>query len=282
MVDWFNPRQAVPDSEAMMSRFDSASQAFRRWWPHQTLDLQYGPNERQRYDVFEPESSRTCKGSVLFIHGGFWFSRHKDQFSFMAQAYVQAGWTFVAMTYPLMPQISLTQLVDQTSAGVVAIEKQLVERFGRGIQVAAGHSAGAHLLAMAFHTERGRQQTKAMVHQPERLVLVSGVYDPKARAAAEVSKTIGLTPDDAALSCPLTHCSPSAIPTVLFAGAREPELWQGMGQRYAEQLRKMGLERAEQHLVAGHDHFSLLEAMANPASEIAGTILLPDLWRKAT
>jgi arylformamidase len=272
MVDWFNPRQAVPDSEEMMNRFESASQTFRRWWPHQTLDLQYGPDERQRYDVFEPESSRACKGAVLFIHGGFWFSRHKDQFSFMAQAYVQAGWRFVAMTYPLMPLISLSRLVDQTAAGVVEIERHLLDRYGRGISVAAGHSAGAHLLAMAFHTERGRRQTKAMVHQPERLVLVSGVYDPKARAAAEVSKTIGLTPDDAALNCPLAHCSPSVIPTVLFAGAREPELWQGMGQRYVDQLRRMGLAGAEQHLLAGHDHFSLLEAMANPASEASAAM----------
>jgi arylformamidase len=275
MVDWFNPRQAVPDSEAMMSRFDLASQTFRRWWPHQILDLQYGPDERQRYDVFEPEPSTKSRGTVLFVHGGFWFSRHKDQFSFMAQAYVQAGWTFVAMTYPLMPAVNLTGLVDQTSAGLVAIDRQLLERHGRGIRVAAGHSAGAHLLAMAFHTERGRQQTKAMLHQPERLVLVSGVYDPQARAAAEVSKTIGLTPDDAVANCPLTHCLPSAIPTLLFAGAREPELWQDMGHRYVDHLRRMGLVSAEQHVVAGHDHFSLLEAMANPASEISEAILQP-------
>jgi arylformamidase len=278
MVDWFNPRQAVPDSEAMMSRFDSASVVFRQNWPHQSLNHQYGPGERQTFDVFRPSPVQTSKGTVLFLHGGFWFSRHKDQFSFMAQAYVQAGWTFVAMTYPLMPHLSLSDLVDQTAAGLVEIDRQLTQPDGRGIDAMAGHSAGAHLLAMAFHSERGRQQTKAMANQPERLVLVSGVYDPQARAAAEVSKTIGLTPNDAVLNCPLTHCSPSAIPTVLFAGAREPELWQGMGHRYADQLRRMGLARAEQHVVAGHDHFSLLEAMANPASEIARAIMGATRW----
>ena len=99
MVDWFNPRQAVPDSEQMMDRFERSSVSFRQDWPHQSLNHHYGPGERQTYDVFRPELGQAFKGTVLFLHGGFWFSRHKDQFSFMAQAYVQAGWTFVAMTY---------------------------------------------------------------------------------------------------------------------------------------------------------------------------------------
>ncbi|NBT73533.1 MAG: hypothetical protein EBT14_05030, partial [Betaproteobacteria bacterium] len=136
-----------------------------------------------------------------------------------------AGWTFVAMTYPLMPSLSLTELVDQTAAGLVEIDRQLTERDGKGIDVMAGHSAGAHLLAMAFHSQAGRSHTDQLPVPPKRLVLVSGVYDPQARAAAEISKTIGLTADDAAQSCPLTHCQPVDIPTFIYAGAREPELW---------------------------------------------------------
>jgi len=272
MVDWFNPRQAVPDSEQMMDRFERSSLAFRQDWPHQSLNHHYGPGERQTYDVFRPQPGQACRGTVLFLHGGFWFSRHKDQFSFMAQAYVQAGWTFVAMTYPLMPTLSLTQLVDQTAAGLVEIDRQLTEHDGKGIDVMAGHSAGAHLLAMAFHSPAGRRHTDKMPQSPKRLVLVSGVYDPQARAAAEISKSIGLTPDDAAKSCPLTHCQPVDIPTFIYAGAREPELWWQQGQRYQDRLKEEGLAAVHHELLAGHDHFSLLEAMANPASELARSI----------
>jgi arylformamidase len=272
MVDWFNPRQAVPDSEQMMDRFERSSLAFRQDWSHQSLNHHYGPGERQTYDVFRPQPGQACKGAVLFLHGGFWFSRHKDQFSFMAQAYVQAGWTFVAMTYPLMPTLSLTQLVDQTAAGLIEIDRQLTEHDGQGIDVMAGHSAGAHLLAMAFHSTPGRRHTDKMPQSPKRLVLVSGVYDPQARAAAEISKTIGLTPDDAAQSCPLTHCQPADIPTFIYAGAREPELWCQQGQRYQDRLKEEGLAAVHHELLAGHDHFSLLEAMANPASEVARSI----------
>ena len=272
MVDWFNPRQAVPDSEQMMDRFEQSSLAFRQDWPHQSLNHHYGPGERQTYDVFRPQLGQASKGTVLFLHGGFWFSRHKDQFSFMAQAYVQAGWTFLAMTYPLMPTLSLTQLVDQTAAGLVEIDRQLTEDDGKGIDVMAGHSAGAHLLAMAFHSQAGRSHTDRLPQPPKRLVLVSGVYDPQARAAAEISKTIGLTPDDAAQSCPLTHCQPVQLATYIYAGAREPELWWKQGQRYRDRLEQAGLANVHHELLAGHDHFSLLEAMANPASEVARSI----------
>ena len=272
MGDWFNPRAAVPDSEQMMDRFERASLSFRQDWPHQSLNQHYGPGDRQTYDVFRPAADQTPKGTVLFLHGGFWFSRHKDQFSFMAQAYVQAGWTFVAMTYPLMPHLSLTQLVDQTAAGLVEINRQLLAREGQSIEVMAGHSAGAHLLAMAFHSPVGRRHTDQLPALPKRVVLVSGVYDPQARAAAEISKTIGLTPDDAAQSCPLTHCQPVQLPTFIYAGAREPELWWQQGQRYQDRLEQTGLINVHHELLAGHDHFSLLEAMANPASEIARAI----------
>jgi arylformamidase len=273
MVDWFNPRQAVPDSEQMMERFERASVAFRQSWPHQSLNHHYGPGERQTYDVFMPPQDQPPKGTVLFVHGGFWFSRHKDQFSFMAQAYAQAGWTFVAMTYPLMPDLSLSELVDQTAAGLVSIDQQLQDRYGQRIDVLAGHSAGAHLLAMAFHSPAGRHHTDHLPGLPKRLVLVSGVYDPQARAAAEISKTIGLTAEDAAQACPLTHCQPIDIPTFIFAGAREPDLWWQQGQRYRDRLVQEGLGDVHHELLAGHDHFSLLEAMANPASEIASIIM---------
>jgi arylformamidase len=272
MVDWFNPRQAVPDSEQMMERFEQASSDFRQHWAAQAVDLQYGPGDRQTFDVFMPDPVLARKGMVLFIHGGFWFSRHKDQFSFLAQAYVQAGWGFVAMTYPLMPQISLSDLVEQTAEGIAQIDQELRARYGRGIDVMVGHSAGAHLLAMAFHSPPGRAYTSRMLEPPRRLVLVSGVYDPQARAAAEISKTIGLTPEDAQQACPLTHCEPAGIATVLFSGAREPDLWSQQADRYQERLMQCGLSAVSHSLVAGHDHFSLLEAMANPASEIARAI----------
>ncbi|MGA1083481.1 MAG: hypothetical protein ACO3TO_04620, partial [Burkholderiaceae bacterium] len=82
----------------------------------------------------------------------------------------------------------------------------------------------------------------------------------------------GLTPDDAAQSCPLTHCQPADIPTFIYAGAREPELWCQQGQRYRDRLVQASLADVHHELLAGHDHFSLLEAMANPASEIARAI----------
>ena len=63
----------------------------------------------------------------------------------MAQAYVQAGWTFVAMTYPLMPTLRLTELVDQTAAGLVEVDRQLTERDGKGIDVMAAHLVNNHL-----------------------------------------------------------------------------------------------------------------------------------------
>lgn len=275
MDDWFNPRQATPDSEAIMLRLETASLAFRSSWtgPSQ-LDLSYGPHPRQRYDLFCPVQERQVRGLQVFVHGGFWSSRHKDQFSCLAHGLVLQGWAVAIMTYPLLPQVRLPELVDQSAAGLVEIIEAQTQAMGTSEVVVTGHSAGAHLVAMAFHTPRGQQHTHTLGVRPRRLVLVSGVYELMERAAAPVSAAIGLTPDDASLSCPLTHCSPSPTETFIFAGQREPARWCEQGTTYERYLKGKGLSHVHHELVAGHDHFTLLEAIANPASEIARAMTL--------
>jgi acetyl esterase/lipase len=269
MTDWFNPRQATPDSEAIMDRLTRASHHFRSNWARSTLNAQYGLGERQQYDLFLPPEDRPICGLQVFVHGGFWSSRHKDQFSFLAPGFLQEGWAMAIMTYPLMPQIRLPDLVDQTAAGLTQIIRVQTEALATSEVVVTGHSAGAHLAAMAFHSSRGQQHTHVLRVRPHRLVLVSGVYELMERAAAPVSATIGLTPEDALLSCPLTHCSPSPTETYIFAGQREPARWCEQGTTYQRYLKDNGLSHVHHELVAGHDHFTLLEAIANPASEIS-------------
>ena len=49
------------------------------------LDIAYGPDERQKLDVYPPEPSGTTPVPVLmFMHGGYWVVGHKDTLGFMA------------------------------------------------------------------------------------------------------------------------------------------------------------------------------------------------------
>lgn len=269
MSNLFNPREAVADSEGMMVRFEADSRAFRSQWSDCHLGRLYGNGDRQAYDLFLPHAGQRQEGFLIFVHGGFWCSRHKDHFSFMARGFVQSGWAFAVMTYPLLPTLSLSQLVDQTAVGVARVTTDLCEISSAIPLVVCGHSAGAHLLAMAFHSSRGRSQMTAMPRSPDRLVLVSGAYDTQACLALEMFSRFGLGPDDAKAASPFADCQPSAIETHLFAGAREPLAWREQGDRYVQALRKAGLNVDSQKLLAGHDHFSLLEAMSNPSSELA-------------
>ena len=252
-----------------MERLDTASRRFRARWLNARLNCAYGPGPRQQYDLFLPPEGRAVRGLQVFVHGGFWSSRHKDQFSALAPGFLYEGWAVAIMTYPLMPDIRLPDLIDQTAAGLTELIQTEASALGVSEVVVTGHSAGAHLVAMAFHTARGQQKTHVLSIRPSRLVLVSGVYELMERAAAPVSAKIGLTPADALESCPLKHCSPSPTETYIFAGRREPERWCEQGTTYQRHLHQHGLSHAHHALVAGHDHFTLLEAIANPASEIA-------------
>ena len=49
------------------------------------LDISYGDHSREKYDMFLPKGS--SKGTIIFLHGGFWFRTGKEHWSFTCLLY---------------------------------------------------------------------------------------------------------------------------------------------------------------------------------------------------
>src|SRR5258706_15055636 len=82
----YNNRELVPDHAAYFARWERDSQFVRETLPGH-LDLAYGPDPRHRIDFFPAARAR---GTLLFLHGGYWRSLDKTMFSWLAAAYVAA------------------------------------------------------------------------------------------------------------------------------------------------------------------------------------------------
>lgn len=120
-------------------------------------DLPYGPNARQRIDVYRPAQPR---GPVLvLVHGGGW--RRGDKAlpqvvgAKVAHWVAQRGWVLVSAGYRLAPEV---RPPDQASDVARAIA--MVQREARGwgadpdAVVLMGHSAGGHLAALVSASPR--------------------------------------------------------------------------------------------------------------------------------
>src|SRR2546423_2088703 len=83
----YNNRALVPQHPEFFARWDKDSAYVRRTLECE-IDVAYGPDARHRIDLFP---ARNARGTLVFIHGGYWRSLDKSMFSWLAAPYVAAG-----------------------------------------------------------------------------------------------------------------------------------------------------------------------------------------------
>ena len=84
----YNNRAAVPEHPYWLDRFATQSRdAALSLSP--TLDIRYGSGPKETLDLFVPADP--ARGTLLFIHGGYWRALDKADHSFVAPPFVAAG-----------------------------------------------------------------------------------------------------------------------------------------------------------------------------------------------
>ena len=267
----FNPREATPDSEEIVFRFKKLSASFRSGYVQgkSNLDIVYGADPHFRYDLFLP--SGAPQSLLVFVHGGFWFSRDKSDFSFVAKAHAERGSAVAVLTYPKCPEISLPDLMDSMSDALSRLLPELQSKLALNSSQTAlvGHSAGAHLVASAMiHSKASKLLTDAV----GLCLLVSGIYDTDLVCSMDLNVSIGLSRADTArtslLKRPMELCLSERCRFVSLVGGREPRCWQQQIEAYLARFTSESNLSPRTEVLAGHDHFTILEALSNPSSEI--------------
>jgi arylformamidase len=166
----YDLRTAFPDYVSYFGDWRARSRQARRQLPC-LLDVEYGPGPREHVDFF-PAAAQPAP-LLVFIHGGYWRSMDKSDFSFLAVPFVKQGVSLAIINYELFPGTTMSKVVSQVSNAY----RWIAENAAR-IGVAwsrihlAGWSAGAHLSAMVLCASSGTQRVL-----PASLLAISGVYD---------------------------------------------------------------------------------------------------------
>ena len=82
-----NNGKAVAGSADIVAGWDRRSAALRARYPDH-LDLRYGPRERNRIDLLKAADAAP---TLLFIHGGYWQMRAKENFTVVAEGPLAHG-----------------------------------------------------------------------------------------------------------------------------------------------------------------------------------------------
>ena len=108
---------------------------------------------RAEGDARPVPAGRRARGTLLFIHGGYWRALDKDDHSFVAPAFVDAGFAVAVVNYDLCPDVTIATIVDECRRAVAWVAARRRQHGAAAPLVIAGHSAGGHLAAMMFATD---------------------------------------------------------------------------------------------------------------------------------
>ena len=246
--------QMRPHFPALMEDFQRESDAIAST----AADVRYGPNPRQAFDFLQ--SRAPWRGTLAYFHAGYWQTRDKSLFRFIAPALMEHGVDVAMVGYPLCPDVTLPELVQATRAAVPTIlaHAAALGRGGGGL-VAAGHSAGAHIAAELALSDWGGPSPVTAV------VALSGVYDLEPLVGTPLNDRLRLDAATARAMSPL-HRVRGGLPPALFAVGRSET---AAFQRQNAAMHAAWLAAGNPGtclVVDGADHFTLLRDLQQPGA----------------
>jgi arylformamidase len=260
----FIPRLSVPDFEEYFREERELSEKVRAS-RRSILDIPYGNTERSRLDLF-PGTSKKLP-TLVFVHGGYWRSRHKDDFSFIANAVDQAQAGVMVIGYDLCPIFTVQQIVEQIQKAILWISKNADDYGCRGDKlVLCGHSAGAHLLAAQLTTRRlSRKLSRELISS---MVLISGIYRLDPVLQISVNNDVRLTSSEAKELSPMQYPLDPLIPLDIVVGSAETQGWQSQSSDFFAVVQQQS-PLSTFHCRPGLNHFSIMRELAAPDRYIA-------------
>ncbi len=266
----FNPRAYTANFEDIVNVGFERSAAYREIAKNPQYDIPYGQSDAEKLDLFLPDDPNRA-AVEMYIHGGFWRSREKSDFSYIAGPIVGAGGISAIVDYALCPAVTLDEIVRQMRACVVWLYRNIAEHGGDPDRLhITGHSAGGHLSAMLLATDWTAYDLPADVLKS--ILPISGVFEIAPVMQTSVQEAVQLTPAIAKRNSPVFLPAQSKPSVAVTVGTSESEEFRRQSETYAEVLREQGLS-VEYFEMPDQNHFSILTESTEPGNRLTATRL---------
>ncbi|MBC7381291.1 MAG: alpha/beta hydrolase [Burkholderiaceae bacterium] len=249
----YNNTLAVHNSAELMAGYGVLSEQMRQS-PDAKIGLRYGPAPRNLIDYLPAAEPGPL---LVFIHGGYWQARAKEDFTFLARGPLALGMHVALVGYTLAPEATLATIAREVRASIGWLRAQ-AGAWGADTDriVVSGWSAGGHLTAMCME-EPGVIAGLA----------ISGVYDLEPVRLSYLNAKLKLAGPD------VKPMSPALLPpvarsmTIAYGTAELPEL-QRQSREFFAMRQPAGAPGALLPLDGRH-HFTVLEDLASPQGALA-------------
>lgn len=257
----YNVRLGIPDFQDYFDRFAQQALTARSAHPH-LADVPYGDDPLQTFDFFP--AAANGQPLLLFIHGGYWRSLDKHQFSHLALPYLQAGINVALINYRMAPQVRMDAIAIDCATALMHLHARAgALGFDADAIWLMGHSAGGHLAALI--AALGPAPVKGVCG-------ISGIYDLEPIRLSYLNELLHLSPGDAIQASPLLRLPPPGVKTLLCAGGLESDEFRRQRDTYAACLRQSEHEAAIAEAPGAH-HLSIIDVAADAGSALTRAML---------
>ncbi|WP_299727778.1 alpha/beta hydrolase [uncultured Tateyamaria sp.] len=249
----------IEGADAYLTRWSAAAAQFRdSLGARAELDLPYGPSDRMALDRFLPEG--TAKGTLVFVHGGYWLKFDRSFWSHFAAGALARGWAVVMPSYDLCPTVRIAGITQQIAQAVMQVAED-----SSGLISLAGHSAGGHLVARMLAPG---MLPDALRDRLSHVVPISPVSDLEPLLRTSMNANFGMDAAMARAESPIHQPAPEVPVTVWVGGAERPA--------FLEQARALAEALTCDHVVVpGEHHFNVIDALCDPGSDLIRRLTTP-------
>jgi arylformamidase len=260
----YNARASIPEHPQIFARWAEQAAATRRLRAC-LIDLAYGDTAGERLDLFPARNDGAPL--LVFIHGGYWRSLDKSDFSWLAPAFVNHGASVALVNYGLSPKTPVEDIVRQMLRAHAWLYRN-ADRLGFDPMriFTSGHSAGAHLTVMMMAALWPVYAADLPADLIKGGLAVSGIYDLEPLVYAPfLAADLQLNAKRARLLSPV-HLPPATDrPLYTAVGGLE-------SSEFHRQTALIGAAwpgNAKRDIrMPGFHHLNVIDELANPASPL--------------
>ncbi|MCU0897188.1 MAG: alpha/beta hydrolase [Burkholderiales bacterium] len=260
----YNNRAAVPEHPQIFARWAHDSAAARKKL-RPCLDVPYGEHPMEKLDIFPAQGE--SRALLCFVHGGYWRSLDKGDFSFLAPALAKRGVTVVMTNYALCPAVKVEDIVRQQLQACAWLWRN-GRHFGapRGNLYLAGHSAGGQLVAMMMSAIWPLVAPDLPAKVVSGGLAISGLYDlTELLHVPSINGDLHLDAAEARKVSPIFYDPATDAPLYLAVGSKELPPFVEQNAAFAAHWKKV---LAADIACPGDDHFTVLDRLAQTDSAL--------------
>lgn len=231
--------------------------------------MSYGPSPDEVLDLF-PTGERHAP-TQIFVHGGAWRNFTKDDYSFVAESFVDHGINAVILNFAKAPVMRLPDIVAQIQRAIAWVSGNVAQWSGDPNKIyLSAQSSGAHLAATAL---TWRWPPSGLSESTIRgAFLISGCYDLQPVLLSARSSYIKLSEAEARELSPLRHAERMHCPVFIGYAEDDTDEFRRQSRDFAAALAAAGRLNGLQRF-PDLNHFEIVEAFNDPQSPLAEAVI---------